>query len=119
MSDREKPVPPVYYTGLDLGQAQDPTALAVLEKTPLKPPDPSGRLLFTYACRHLQRWPLGTSYPEVVAAVGKMFSQPPLKGSVLVVDGTGVGRAVVDMFRQARLVRNLHAVTITGGHTVT
>jgi len=39
-----------FYVGLDLGQAQDHTALALLER-----PDASERL---YAGRHLQRWPI-------------------------------------------------------------
>ena len=55
---------------------------------------------------------------RLVERVGEMLAGPPLWGcSQLVVDGTGVGAPVVDMFRQKRLVPI--AITITGGDTVT
>jgi hypothetical protein len=114
----QTPSPPVFLTGLDLRQTTDPTALAVLERTAIQPA-PAGRRLFRYVCRHLERWPLGTSYPDIVARVKERFAAPPLKGSRLVVDNTGVGRAVVDMLRQAKVTQHLHPVTITSGFTVT
>ena len=71
-----------------------------------------------YHLRHLKRFRLGTSYPAVVERVGEMLAGPPLWGCrQLVVDGTGVGAPVVDMFRQKGLVPI--AITITGGDTVT
>lgn len=91
-----------YYVGLDLGQASDYTALSVIESKENQ-----------FQVRHLQRYKLGTSYPVIVADVGKVMATLP--DSILVVDNTGVGRPVVDLFRQARL--NLIAVTITGGDT--
>ena len=71
-----------------------------------------------YHLRHLERFRLGTSYSAVVERVGEMLAGPPLWGCrQLVVDGTGVGAPVVDMFRQKSLVPI--AITITGGDTVT
>ena len=68
--------------------------------------------------RHLERYPIGTSYPEVVERIAKLVATPQLRGtSVLVIDATGVGRAVVDIFND-RYLRPV-AVTITGGNRVT
>src|SRR5262249_42130611 len=102
-----------YYVGLDLGQAADFTALAVLER-----PEGSGEGS-AYSLRHLRRYPLGTPYTQVVPAVVRLVGLPPLKGQVtLVVDQTGVGRAVVDLLRREAECR-LVPVTITAGQQVT
>jgi hypothetical protein len=90
----------VIVIGTDLGQAQDPTALAVAE---VHPPD--------IHIRHLERLPLGTPYPKVVERIGNLVDKLP--GAALVVDATGVGRAVLDQMREAGLAPV--AVTITGG----
>jgi hypothetical protein len=86
-----------YVIGLDLGQTMDFTALAVLERRSAQAsadkPD--------YALRHMRRFPLGTPYTEIVPAVGAVKKREPLRQAPLVVDQTGVGRAVVDMLRQS------------------
>lgn len=119
-----------YLLGLDLGQTGDPTALAVLERTgpepelvpswvthallpgrrdPIPPP--------IYHCGHLERLPLGTSYVAVVASVAELLARPPLWGCTqLVLDATGVGKPVRDMF-VARGLRP-RAITIHGGDAV-
>jgi hypothetical protein len=98
-----------------LGQQQDYTALAVAERATHPDPDRPGRTAYHFAVRHLHRWPLGTPYPQVVADVKALFARPPLQGSVLAVDQTGVGRAVVDQFRAAGIGASLRPLTITGG----
>ena len=107
---------PDYFLGLDLGQTRDFTALAVLERSPptdagtaVEPPE--------YALRHLHRYPLGTPYTEIVPAVVALVRDGPLAESPVVVDQTGVGRAVVDMLRQA--IGWVVPVSITGGQAVT
>ena len=92
--------------GLDLGKAQDFTAVAILE-----------RCRDELHLRHLERAQLGTAYPDIVESVVKLMDRPELLDrSDLVVDATGVGVAVVDSPRQAGL--NLVPVTITAGkHT--
>ena len=109
-----------YFLGLDLGQAQDPTALAVIERASWRGNFPQ------YSCRHLQRWQLGTPYPKIVEDVNGMAwaigpsGLPVLPAATLVVDGTGVGRAVVDMFRQIPALSNrTRSVIITFGHATT
>jgi hypothetical protein len=104
-----------YFVGVDLGQAQDYTALAAVERKDYKY-DFSGPREQLHV-RHLQRFALGISYPSIVERVKDMLSRPPLRGrAALVVDATGVGRPVVDLFRKEGL--QPIAVTITGGSGV-
>jgi hypothetical protein len=114
-----------FVSGLDLGQAQDFTALAVLEQSAGPDPARRGVRSWHYALRWLERYPLGTPYAGPAAGgagvcecVAAALARPPLPGSQLAVDQTGVGRAVVDLFRARGLPAALHAVTITGGHDV-
>ncbi len=98
-----------FVLGVDLGQANDYTALVVLE-----------RVENELDARHVERLPLGVSYPRQVERVAALVSSPQLAHDVLVaVDSTGVGRAVVDLLRAALVpVRTpLTAITITGGAT--
>src|SRR6266508_5298481 len=78
-----------YTIGLDLGQAQDYSALVIVEQS-----DDRTR----YDVREIRRWPLGTSYPAIVADVAALVGLPQLVGPALVVDATGVGRPVVELF---------------------
>lgn len=106
-----------YFSGLDLGQAQDPSALTVFEKT--LGPDPTGKSkepVGFYALRGLHRWPLGTPYTEIVDDMAKRFSAPPLKGTHLAVDRTGVGRPVVELLHKAGVQAQIRSITITWGH---
>src|SRR5687768_8174940 len=114
-----------YVLGLDLGQAADYTALAVLEepvwvggetvwkssadltaeelllvrhrggRRPSLMPWPPPLWL-----RRLKRYDLGTPYPEIVTDVIRQLGGPGAyrRDVTLVVDGTGVGAPVVDMF---------------------
>ena len=62
----------------------------------------------------LRRLPLGLSYPAVVQEVALLLARPPLAGNCeLVVDATGVGVAVADLFDTASV--NPTRVTITAG----
>jgi hypothetical protein len=104
---------PIYFVGLDLGPVQDPTALAVLERTLV--PDAAGRKVPHYAVRHLQRFVPGTPYPAVCAAVARLFAEPPFRGSLLAVDQTGVGRPVVELLRQTKVRARLQPITLMFG----
>lgn len=111
-----------HFVGLDLGQAQDYTALAVLERLGVCPATRSAGPRPAYALRHLQRYQLGTSYLEVVRGVVRLLNTPPIDRGVLVVDQTGVGRPVVDMIAaqlHGRVNGLFVPVTITAGHEVT
>src|ERR671912_471875 len=105
-----------YSVGVDLGQANDPTAIAVLEKT-IAPPEtamfspvgesPSNRLVegsVVYDLVYLKRPKLGTPYDVIARRVADLICELEPQGAfgelgqvTLSVDGTGVGRGVVDM----------------------
>jgi hypothetical protein len=87
--------------GLDLGQSKDYAALVAVE-------DAAPEL----HARHVERIPLRTKYPAIVERACLVHDALPA-GSDLVVDGTGVGRPVVDMLREKG--RNPVPVTICGG----
>jgi hypothetical protein len=91
---------------IDFGQSQDYTALAVAEVT-----NPGREA--SIVVRHLHRFPLGTSYPNIISSVKKMLADSRLKGATAVIDASGVGRAVLDLMHLARVFPV--AVTITGG----
>src|SRR5262249_6462691 len=121
-----------FVVGVDLGQSVDPTAICVLEHirgvidcnsewerhtgTGLIKQKKASR----YHVRHLQRLTLGMSYPAIVALVKELLARSPLCGdgehvrpAETVIDQTGVGAAVADIFDAAGL-RPIK-VTITSG----
>jgi hypothetical protein len=100
--------------GLDLGSAADPTALVVLESTS----SPAGPKRDDYAIRHLERFPLNQPYPTYVDRVVELMRTPELRRATLVIDYTGVGRPVFDMFDLVPGLSPL-GILITGGTTVT
>ncbi|MGH7499463.1 MAG: hypothetical protein ACREL3_11515 [Gemmatimonadales bacterium] len=133
-----------FFLGVDLGQASDYTALAVLERGRLAkvptmepgfgimkaggtggdrvypgiPVPVSGPDTWAFKCRHLERLRLGTSYPAVADRVTEILASTALQDDPqLVVDATGVGRAVVDLMRQRKL--DPIAVSIHGGDQTT
>jgi hypothetical protein len=96
-----------YTMGLDLGQAQDYTAAIVMEAHGM------GHTR-AYDVRHIEQFKLGTSYPTIVKDVCTMLDRDPLyRNCRLVIDHSGVGRPVFDMFTEAKL-RPI-GITITGG----
>lgn len=102
----------VFILGLDFGQMQDYTAISIVERIGKNKKDA------IYHLRHLERFQLGTSYPDVVSRVKELMSNEPLiNNTYLIVDATGVGVAVIDILHYARL--NPVPVTITNGETVT
>jgi hypothetical protein len=104
-----------FVTGLDLGQARDYTAIAVLERTTVPPVDPALEAVDHYAVRHLERMPLGMPYTAICNHLVSLFARAPLTGTILAVDETGVGRPVVDLLDTSRIRADLRPITITGG----
>lgn len=128
--------------GLDLGQANDWSALAGLRERDATPDERAAQLReYAEATqgrgdelpeeeRHhdmigLKRWPLGLSYTAVVSGTLGLLSdlarRNPGAQMTLVVDYTGVGRPVVDMFAEPirALPVDLVALTITSGKAAT
>lgn len=101
-----------YVLGIDPGQANDPTAVALLEL------DTADRPI--YHLRGLHRFPLGTPYTKLPDAIAKKLKREPLAGRTsLAIDSTGVGAPVVEHFQTALLDVPLYAITITAGAAVT
>jgi len=96
----------VPIVGLDLGSVVDYTALAVAERT-----TKGGES--RYAVTHMERISLGTSYMDILGRVCAVMSSTELRGAPLIVDSTGVGKPVLDLFKRTSL--RVHGVTITGG----
>lgn len=100
-----------FYAGLDLGQASDYTALVIIERYMPETPEPGLEGKPCYALRHAERW-RGVPYTELVVKVGNLVQR--IGGCKLVVDATGVGRPVIDLFRLGKMP-SLVPVTIHGG----
>lgn len=115
-----------YLIGLDVGTINDWTAVSVLQKYGEWEPVPVRKGLGTtledrwcfreYRLLHLERH-LGEPYTEIVRHVQALTAQPRLEGARIVVDGTGVGRPVIDVMADLGLKR-LTPVIITGGDNV-
>jgi hypothetical protein len=109
------PQAPDYVAALDLGSTQDYSALVVLQRR-WEAVRGTGNVLPHFLVRYIRRWPLLTSYVQVVADTVAVVRTPPLRHPPLAVDQTGVGKAVVDMLREANPSAVLHPVVITAGH---
>src|SRR5690348_16345629 len=81
--------------GLDVGQAQECTALALVGARlalGVDPPtDCKTRLPVRYSIPTLKRWPLGTPYTAIVSDLLEFCRLPALEGACLIIDSTGVG----------------------------
>jgi hypothetical protein len=106
---------PRYLIGLDLGSAQDFSALSIIEERGY------GREA-TYLCRHLQRWPLRTAYTEIVRDVAALVNHAELQQggrNVLACDLNGPGAPVIDLLKTRPLSARLVAIFSHGGDRVT
>jgi hypothetical protein len=107
---------PVYLLGLDLGQASDYSAIVVAE---VSRDEPERR----YDVHHIERLPLGTRYPAVVAhtkaIVASLRAQDPQPDIWLLLDYTGCGRPVFDLFGDVGAGSMPIPIVITGGDAVT
>lgn len=102
-----------YCIGLDLGQAQDPTALAILQR------DWDGIDEPGFALRHLRRFPLGHSYTAIIDTVFHLVNQPELRAAPIVIDETGVGGSVVEKLRALPISNFPVVVTLSAGQRET
>lgn len=102
----------MFIPAIDLGQVRDYTAFVVLEKIPQE------KRPALYHCRKVQRFKRGTDYPTIVEEVVAFMRREDMRTSKLIIDGTGVGRGIVDMFRKP-LGRRAVPVTITASGSPT
>ena len=108
------------YAGLDLGQRQDHSALALLEVCvpPTGPRDPytgGFHRPTRYHLRHLERFPLGLTYPALAGHVRAFLNQPLLRNCplTLIVDATGPGLPFLDFFATTNIPASLIKLIIT------
>lgn len=100
-----------FFVGLDLGQSSDYTARAIIERI-------GSPFNFKAHLRDLKRYALGTKYPDIVADTRRVLAKDELGDNpILVVDGTGVGAPVVDMFEALGMCP--YIIKIHGGQEVT
>ena len=113
-----------FYIGVDLGQVSEPTAIAIIQSDTLEylrtekiyepewityrsvyrgkdGKETTEHPLITYALRHVERMSPGTSYPAIVERVKQILKDLP--SPELVIDVTGVGTPVTDLFDRAGL----------------
>jgi hypothetical protein len=123
-----------FFIGVELGQVSDVTAIAVVESLTLpflriekirrgdwvdvgpvyQAPDGTETREHppvNFALRHLERFPVGTSYVEILDRV--MTLAPKLSGPSVILDATGVGTAAQNIFRYSSLY--VTTVTIVAG----
>ena len=127
-----------FIIGLSIGTSQTTTALCVLErrekatgKTELDGNKTVARSFYAdtireyyrpvtqthYAVRHLERLGAGTPYPEQVSHTHELVTRLEKRNAhvSLIIDQTGVGRPVTDLFKATKLKPS--AATVTGGDT--
>lgn len=115
-----------HFVGVDLGKLTDPTALTVMARslsvnalTGLPERSTRGDPLYRWEARALKRYNLGTPYLSIVADVLRICNRRELHPGVrLVLDATGVGVAVTEMFTRALVDFpdvECHTISITAG----
>ena len=104
-----------FWLGVDLAQAQDNTALVAIHDEQLPEwaaPNCQtlGQRTRTIAYADKFR---SVSYPDVVSHILRVMNQPQLRGRTrLVVDGSGLGRVVSDLLRDAKVAHDAIQMTV-------
>ncbi|QVL33965.1 hypothetical protein KIH39_08670 [Telmatocola sphagniphila] len=101
--------------GLDLGQANVPTAFAVIERRDFEATTPDERDHSKYHVRHLERFVSGTPYEVIFQKVRETRLHAQVEHGPLVVNRTGVGNAVVKLLGKAYPGVYPEEVMITSG----
>ena len=115
-----------WVLSVDLGQVNDYTAISIIERVDMPMPtidggdwmdkynrqkmqDPVFKVVYLY------RFPLGTTYFDIRDEVVRMLQKQPLKsnGCKLVIDKTGIGIPIAEIFKQGGL--KPIGITVTSG----
>ena len=110
----------IFYISADLGQANDYTAISILERI-TKGYGVLGykeRGEIAYHLRHIERPPRGTEYPAIADRIMQIAISDTMKDheKAIVLDYTGVGRPVYDMMIEKGFEYCLTGISITGGN---
>jgi len=87
-----------FCIAVDLGQAQERTAMVIMEYL-----EASKREKSEFHVRYIERFRIGTSYKTMIERILELRNDKPLSGSMLIIDGTGVGRPVINLFERQGL----------------
>lgn len=105
---------------LDLGKMNDYTALVIVEHNNIKELAKTEK---AYILRYINRFRLGTTYTEVAENVKKLMTKltvrpafDPVIKPLLLIDGTGVGEGVFEIFLNKGLKPK--KIVITGGNKI-
>ena len=99
---------PHFIVAASLGAGIQPTAIAVVEQEVLKS-DRWGLETGALRLRHLERLPVETTYPKTVDRISTLLDTPEIKdgekcyGAEVVLDITGSGRAILELFERAEI----------------
>lgn len=123
-----------FFVGVELGQVSDLTALAIVESLTLPhlrdEEVQNGRCIevrpvfrapdgtetrdhppANFALRYLERIPAGVSYVDILSRVKELCRK--VRGPSVLLDATGVGQAVIELFLRSGL--SLQVFTLTAG----
>ncbi|MEZ5355292.1 MAG: terminase family protein [Bryobacteraceae bacterium] len=112
-----------FFVGVDVGQRQDFTAIAILELLTVFTEEVD-RVTFErktrshFRLRHVDRVPLNTEFEAIVDYLVRLVSRQDLaERTNVVIDATGVGAPIYEMFRKRYPpVRESLRLVITGGN---
>ncbi len=109
------------FMGLDIGRAQDYSALCILTRkwfTPHADNIDTKRLISRYYIMYLRRFNLNTPYEIIEQEVARLWKMPELMGSRnwALGDMTGVGAPIMEAIRKRHVP--MIGIVITGGETV-
>lgn len=95
-----------FTIGIDLGMITDYSALAVTERliAAKEVPFNGGKDIQEddhHHVRYIKRWDLGTPYPEIIKQTGALMRKANLQDAEMIIDATGVGKKVVELFQIA------------------
>ena len=117
-----------FYLSADLGQVNDYTAISIIEL--IEPPSEhhayADKSQNQYHLRHIERLERGTTYPKAIERIQELYESKPLRqyAKTIVIDQTGVGRAVWDQMQQIgrngfKGFQTMYGISITGGNEAT
>lgn len=103
----------LYYIGMSLGQQGGNTGLAIIV-TKIDYDKPTRKYFYKFQCTELKRFPAGMPFTEIAEQVDKIRHHIKLKDSCLVMDITGVGDPIAQLFRKFDPI----CLTFTGGYGI-
>jgi len=102
--------------GVDIGQKRDPTAICVVELDERR--DERNRVVNHFVVRHLERQPIGSSYPSVAGRLSEVIAGIRQRVDLMprvYVDATGIGQPIVDLLRTEANLGTITPVYFTHG----